>query len=48
MQDHGKYLNIWQKESDGTLKIKVNSWNSDINPMSMNQAGANSKKDENK
>ena len=48
MQDHGKYLNIWQKESDGTLKIKVNSWNSDINPMSMNQAGTKSKTDENK
>jgi ketosteroid isomerase-like protein len=39
MNDHGKYLNIWQKQGD-TWKIKVNTWNSDVNPMPM--AGAKS------
>jgi ketosteroid isomerase-like protein len=42
MNDHGKYLNIWQKQGD-TWKIKVNTWNSDVNPMPM--AGAKTKDD---
>jgi uncharacterized protein (TIGR02246 family) len=47
MDDHGKYVNIWQKQNDGTWKIKVETWNSDSNPMAnMNQAGAKTK-DEN-
>lgn len=33
MQDHGKYLTIWEKQPDGSLKIKVETWNSDSNPM---------------
>jgi len=33
MEDHGKYLTIWEKQSDGSLKIKVDTWNSDVNPM---------------
>lgn len=45
MQDHGKYLNVWQKQSDGSWKLKADTWNSDVNPMSMNQAGAKSKDD---
>ena len=43
IKDHGKYLNVWQKQSDGSLKLKADTWNSDVNPMSMNQAGAKSK-----
>jgi ketosteroid isomerase-like protein len=35
MDDHGKYLTIWEKQKDGTLKIKIETWNSDIDPMSM-------------
>ena len=35
MDDHGKYLTIWEKQNDGSLKIKVETWNSDVNPMSM-------------
>jgi len=35
IEDHGKYLTIWEKQKDGSLKIKVETWNSDINPMSM-------------
>jgi uncharacterized protein (TIGR02246 family) len=48
MNDHGKYLNIWQKQNDGSWKLKVETWNSDVNPMSMNQAGAKSKDEESK
>jgi ketosteroid isomerase-like protein len=33
MDDHGKYLTIWEKQPDGSLKIKVETWNSDVNPM---------------
>jgi ketosteroid isomerase-like protein len=33
VQDHGKYLTIWEKQKDGTLKVKVEIWNSDVNPM---------------
>ncbi len=35
IDDHGKYLTIWEKQKDGSLKIKVEIWNSDVNPMSM-------------
>jgi uncharacterized protein (TIGR02246 family) len=45
MKDHGKYLNIWQKQSDGSWKLRADTWNSDVNPMSVNQAGAKSKDD---
>ena len=48
MKDHGKYMNIWQKQSDGSWKLRADTWNSDVNPMSMNQAGAKSKDDESK
>lgn len=30
--DHGKYMTIWQKQDDGSLKIKVETWNTDVNP----------------
>lgn len=35
MADKGKYLTIWEKQADGTLKIKVETWNSDTDPASM-------------
>jgi uncharacterized protein (TIGR02246 family) len=35
-EDHGKYLTIWEKKSDGSLKIKVEMWNTDVNPMGGN------------
>jgi uncharacterized protein (TIGR02246 family) len=35
MEDHGKYLTIWEKQKDGSLKVKVETWNSDVDPMSM-------------
>ena len=40
MEDHGKYLTVWEKQKDGSLKVKIETWNSDVDPMSqMNQAG---------
>lgn len=35
MQDHGKYLTIWEKQKDGSLKVKIETWNTDVDPMSM-------------
>ena len=35
VDDHGKYLNIWEKQKDGSLKIKIETWNSDVDPMEM-------------
>lgn len=32
MKDQGKYLTIWEKQKDGSLKIKVETWNSDMPP----------------
>ena len=33
IQDKGKYLTIWKKESDGSLKIVTETWNTDSYPM---------------
>ena len=30
MADHGKYLTIWKKQSDGTWKVAVDTYNSDM------------------
>lgn len=30
--DHGKYLTIWEEQKDGSMKIKVETWNTDTNP----------------
>ena len=30
--DRGKYLNIWEKQPDGSLKIKLEIWNTDQMP----------------
>lgn len=32
MEDEGKYLTRWEKQLDGSLKIKTEIWNSDKNP----------------
>lgn len=44
IDDHGKYLNLWEKQSDGSLKIKVQTWNTDLPPQGM-MAGAREKED---
>jgi hypothetical protein len=35
MDDHGKYLTVWEKQKDGSLKVKIEIWNSDVDQMSM-------------
>ena len=47
MNDHGKYMNVWQKQSDGSWKLRADTWNSDINPYT-SQAGAKPNTDDNK
>lgn len=32
INEFGKYLTIWEKQKDGSLKIKIETWNSDSNP----------------
>jgi len=32
IDDHGKYLNIWQTQEDGSMKLKAETWNTDVNP----------------
>ena len=49
MNDQGKYVTIWEKQQDGSLKVKVETWNSDIDPMTMmksmdHQLGSEDKK----
>ena len=36
-KDHGKYLTIYQKQKDGTWKIKADMWNTDRNPFASSQ-----------
>jgi ketosteroid isomerase-like protein len=33
MEEEGKYITVWDQQSDGSLKIKLETWNSDTNPM---------------
>ena len=33
--DKGKYVTIWERQKDKSLKIKIETWNTDINPMEM-------------
>lgn len=30
--DYGKYLNVWEMMGDGSMKLKVETWNTDVNP----------------
>ena len=32
IKDEGKYLTVYQKQDDGSLKIKAEIWNTDMNP----------------
>ena len=51
MNDQGKYVTIWEKQQDGSLKVKLETWNSDVDPMtmmkSMGQMVGNEQTDEN-
>jgi hypothetical protein len=35
MEDHGKYLTVWEKQKDGSLKVKVETGNSEVDPTNM-------------
>jgi len=39
INDQGKYLTIWEKQSDGKLRISYEIWNTDTNPMMMMKKG---------
>ncbi|MCH7769575.1 MAG: DUF4440 domain-containing protein [Bacteroidetes bacterium] len=39
MDDHGKYMTVWEKQDDGSMKIKADTWNTDMNPWEMMQEG---------
>ena len=30
MAEHGKYVEIWKKQSDGSWKCAIDTWNSDL------------------
>ncbi|MDH3524190.1 MAG: DUF4440 domain-containing protein [Acidobacteriota bacterium] len=35
IQDKGKYLTVYVRDADGNLKVKAETWNTDMNPMEM-------------
>lgn len=39
IQDKGKYLTVYVRDADGSLKVKVETWNTDTNPMEMGEHG---------
>ncbi len=44
MNDHGKYMTLWEMQSDGSMKVKVETWNTDTNPW-MEMQGMNDHED---
>jgi ketosteroid isomerase-like protein len=39
VRDEGKYLTIYVRAEDGSLKIKAETWNTDMNPMEVAAGG---------
>jgi ketosteroid isomerase-like protein len=35
MNDKGKYITVWERQTDGSLKVLIETWNTDTNPMGM-------------
>jgi len=35
IEDKGKYMTIYVRGADGSLKVKAETWNTDLNPMEM-------------
>ncbi len=31
--DHGKFITVWKKHKDGSMKVVAETWNTDVNPM---------------
>ena len=38
VEDNGKYLTVWRKQNDGSLKIKAEIWNTDTHPLAAMQS----------
>jgi ketosteroid isomerase-like protein len=36
--DKGKYLTVWEIQKDGSLKIKIETWNTDTDPLQQVQS----------
>ncbi len=39
IEDKGKYMTVYVRDADGSLKIKAETWNTDMNPMEMGAPG---------
>ncbi len=39
IEDKGKYMTVYVRDADGNLKIKAETWNTDMNPMEMGMMG---------
>jgi hypothetical protein len=35
VEDKGKYMTVYVRDADGALKVKAETWNTDMNPMAM-------------
>ncbi len=46
MADNGKYVTVWERQKDGSLKIFIDTWNTDVNPMEMHNDMMNKEKKE--
>jgi ketosteroid isomerase-like protein len=33
IKEEGKYMTLWERQADGSLKIKAETWNVDVNPL---------------
>ena len=33
IEDQGKYVTVYQRQQDGALKVKLEAWNTDLNPL---------------
>lgn len=39
IEDKGKYVTVYVRDENGDLKVKVETWNTDMNPMAMGAPG---------
>ena len=40
IEDKGKYMTVYVRDKSGALKIKAETWNTDMNPMAMGAPGS--------
>jgi ketosteroid isomerase-like protein len=40
MDDRGKYVTVYQRQQDGALKVKLEAWNTDLNPLLLSSGQA--------